>query len=101
MGRLRAFFHAPGAAAAHGSRGAPPPRWGRILAELVDGGFGTVAELGRCTQRQLQLFHDQLTALRNRQQADRIEAVAIGYGGVKTKDGLKAMQRQLDVLRAE
>lgn len=34
-------------------------------------------------------------------QASLIEAIASGYGGCKTKEGLKALQAQLDTLRRD
>lgn len=34
-----------------------------------------------------------------RAKADLIEAVATGYGGCKSKDGVQAMERVIDALR--
>lgn len=36
-----------------------------------------------------------------RWKADVIEAVAFGYGGVRSKDGPRAMQQMIDALRRD
>jgi hypothetical protein len=99
VGCLRPFFRAASRKANQpDDPAARTTRWADVYVELTAAGYGTPAELGRYTERQLKLFHARLRHHQQVRRAELIEDISTAYGGCQSKDAIKAMQRRIDVL---